>query len=124
MSTESLVASEPSSEQETATLEADRQRKRDYLLVQVQNLLINATTNTVAKLDVVSNAVKGEYSRQSMVAARSNDIRTTTDKNAAGILQNGQEQTFSQNESLLRAIERFRNETVICPECYGDLFVV
>ena len=116
-----LESSDETSQENTTDLEADRQRKKDFLIVQIQNLLMNATSHTVAKLDIVSNAAKNEYSRSSVnISDTKNHPISNGDLNApftAAV-------DLNQNELFKRGIDRFKNETMICAECYGDLFVV
>lgn len=110
-------------QQETTSSDATSnvQRKKDYLLIQIQNLLVNVTSNTVAKLDVVSNAAKNEYNRvPTTTSANANEEK----KQPNGFVQSSSSQPLNQNEMLSKAIQRFRNETVVCRDCYGDLFVV
>lgn len=110
-------------QQETTSTDATSnvQRKKDYLLIQIQNLLVNVTSNTVAKLDVVSNAAKNEYNRvPTTTTASANEEK----KQPNGFVAASSSQPLNQNEMLSKAIQRFRNETVVCRDCYGDLFVV
>lgn len=109
--------------QENATeQEADRQRKKDFLIIQIQNLLMNATSHTVAKLDIVSNAAKNEYSRSSVnISDTKNQPISNGDLNGP---HTAAVDYLNQNELFKRGIDRFKNETMICAECYGDLFVV
>lgn len=109
------------SQENAVDQEADRQRKKDFLIIQIQNLLMNATSHTVAKLDIVSNAAKNEYSRSSVnISDTKNQPISNGDLNALKTAA----VDLNQNELFKRGIDRFKNETMICAECYGDLFVV
>lgn len=130
--------SEEQSEADVEARVANREQKKDYLLVQIQNLLINVTSNTVAKLNVVSNAIKTEYTSTSSSPLARFPPHQDSNGHVQTVSNGGNDdRPINDNNEFLSAdayerrrqfdligIRNFKNETVLCSSCYGDLFVV
>jgi hypothetical protein len=94
---------------------ADLEQKRAYLLFQIQKMLNDLTVRSSSTLTSLANAASAQ-SNSSPVEMSS---KITNPKIAAAVASNQQQSTISSN-----SITNFRNETILCANCYGDLFVI
>lgn len=100
---------------ETSQLSPDENKqKREFILAQVQNLLNNLTQTSSSALSTLSNELTSSSqinssktgSKDLEYPSLSNNIRA------------------NQGEIDQKSVAKFRSETVICSNCYGDLFIV
>lgn len=98
-------------EVEARTEQEDNTQKREFILVQIQNLLANLThTSSKALNSISSNSTSGS----SLPQFRKINQESTHTQNT----------TSSSMAIDQRSVDKFRTETMICSSCYGDLFIV
>jgi hypothetical protein len=95
--------------------EDDVLQKKFYLLLQIQKLLNELTQKSSSALSGLNSRVNREKMSSSSANLKANEKLS---------LKQQQLETNSDGEIDPLSVTKFRNETIICSDCYGDLFVI